>query len=111
MFGTWRLKKFMSVRYMALKHFDQYTPGDIIPDEAIARYRAGGHLPGLMKPRRPSIRAIRIDDTVPPPTTETPNDGLEDMTVSELRELAAEKGLTGYTKLRKDKLIDELRHS
>ena len=34
----------------------------------------------------------------------------EDWTLEELRERAAELGISGYSEMRKDELIDELRH-
>ena len=34
----------------------------------------------------------------------------EEWTVEELRERAAELGISGYSEMRKDELIDELRH-
>ncbi|MFP4286424.1 MAG: Rho termination factor N-terminal domain-containing protein [Candidatus Izemoplasmataceae bacterium] len=40
---------------------------------------------------------------------EVVNDDLEEKTVVELRELAKEKGLTGYSKLKKAELIEALR--
>jgi hypothetical protein len=57
----------------------------------------------------------RLVQLVPPPSTQPSSDKdtvppLEQMTVSELKDLAKIEGLTGYSKLNKKKLIERIKH-
>ncbi len=61
------------------------------------------------EPKKEFVKKEEVKKVKTQEVIEVVNDDLEEKTVVELRELAKEKGLTGYSKLKKAELIEALR--